>query len=101
MTRAKVAFDTLAPGLKQRDTADCDTPARLATSYEVTRRASRWIRALMSAMVQLSGGVELVMVINLLSCSVAPLISIGQYKYGAVLRNGRQRHRLPGRARFW
>jgi hypothetical protein len=28
----------LAPTLKQRETADCDTPARRATSCEVTKR---------------------------------------------------------------
>ena len=38
MTLAWVAGEMLAPGLKQRDTADCDTPASRATSYEVTRR---------------------------------------------------------------
>jgi hypothetical protein len=30
--RARVAGATLAPGRKQRETADCETPARAATS---------------------------------------------------------------------
>ena len=36
MTRARMRGDALAPGLKQRETADCETRARFATSYEVT-----------------------------------------------------------------
>ena len=36
--RARVAGATLAPSLKQRDTADWDTPAFSATSYEVGER---------------------------------------------------------------
>ena len=32
MTRSRMAGETLAPGLKQRETADCDTPALRATS---------------------------------------------------------------------
>ena len=37
----RVSGETDAPGRKQRDTADCDTPASRATSYEVPRRAVR------------------------------------------------------------
>jgi hypothetical protein len=33
-------FETLAPGLKHRDTADWETPAIRATSYDVARRPS-------------------------------------------------------------
>lgn len=35
MTRARVLTEMLEPGRKHRDTADCDTPAICATSYEV------------------------------------------------------------------
>ena len=34
-TRARVAGAIEAPGWKHRDTADCETPASSATSYEV------------------------------------------------------------------
>src|SRR5687768_10504615 len=34
--RARTSFDTLAPGVKVRETADRDTPARSATSAAVT-----------------------------------------------------------------
>jgi hypothetical protein len=37
MTLARILRDTEAPGLKQRETADCDTRATRATSYEVAR----------------------------------------------------------------
>ena len=40
MTRARIDLETDAPGLKQRDTADCETRASLATSYEVARPPS-------------------------------------------------------------
>jgi hypothetical protein len=32
MTRSRIFLETEAPGLKQRDTADWDTPACFATS---------------------------------------------------------------------
>jgi len=35
----------LEPGVKARETADCDTPARAATSKEVTRDRKRFIMA--------------------------------------------------------
>jgi hypothetical protein len=38
MIRSRNAGDMLAPGVKQRDTADCETPALSATSYDVDRR---------------------------------------------------------------
>jgi hypothetical protein len=34
-TRARIFGLALEPGLKHRETADCDTPARFATSYDV------------------------------------------------------------------
>src|SRR5438132_6655175 len=42
--RARALVDTLAPGVKARDTAERETPARLATSAAVTnaRRADSW-----------------------------------------------------------
>src|SRR5512143_1060726 len=40
MTRSRIFGLTLAPGVKQRETADCETPARSATSYEVARPGS-------------------------------------------------------------
>jgi hypothetical protein len=36
MTRARVRGATLAPGVKVRDTAERETPASAATSWEVT-----------------------------------------------------------------
>src|SRR2546430_6287452 len=42
--RARALVDTLAPGVKARDTAERETPARLATSAAVTnaRRTGGW-----------------------------------------------------------
>jgi len=36
MTLRRVSSDTLAPGVKARETADCETPAARATSVDVT-----------------------------------------------------------------
>ena len=43
--RARALVDTLAPGVKARDTAERETPARFATSAAVTnaRRADDWL----------------------------------------------------------
>src|SRR5438132_4861371 len=43
--RARALVDTLAPGVNARDTAERETPARLATSAAVTnaRRADDWL----------------------------------------------------------
>src|SRR6266540_6127356 len=42
--RSRALVDTLAPGVKARDTAERETPARLATSAAVTnaRRTDSW-----------------------------------------------------------
>ena len=40
-----MASEMLAPGVSARDTADCDTPASLATSNEVTLTARAFLNA--------------------------------------------------------